>query len=390
MALEHDLDWNNINYENTQIFIPPITRGKVIRVYSGDIIEIATKIHFINDNLIYRFMIHLDGISATRINPLIKLQNENGNESKNKLYEFIYGKIINLSNISVDKHGKIYATIFLEKINVNDWLIQYKYAFKCKKYKKRRMSESNSNIYDSPKKNINNISSLYSSNQTNMYPLLYNLPSVNNSHSNDSNDTKYLSQKSKVNTNNYISMLPIINSNQTITNYRPNSSNSSSLIQTDCFLSHNWGENHKNHNIVLLINEAIQKRGLNTWFDENKIDGNIRYKMAEGIDNTKCFVVFITKEYRDKVNGIDMKDNCKYEFTYAMNQLGSQNMIPIIMEIEMKDTKLWKGELGAALGNMLFIDFSDENMSEIEKEKKYDELYKRIRKIIFRNNRNTR
>jgi hypothetical protein len=102
--------------------------------------------------------------------------------------------------------------------------------------------------------------------------------------------------------------------------------------------------------------------------------------MAEGIDNTKCIVVFITREYRDKVNGIDMKDNCKYEFTYAMNQLGSQNMIPVIMEKEMRETNKWKGELGAALGSMLYVDLS----VDVEIEKKYDELYKRIRHVIHR------
>jgi hypothetical protein len=43
------------------------------------------------------------------------------------------------------------------------------------------------------------------------------------------------------------------------------------------------------------INDALKKRGMQTWFDENKIDGNIRYKMAEGIDKTRCYIVFNTK-----------------------------------------------------------------------------------------------
>jgi hypothetical protein len=138
--------------------------------------------------------------------------------------------------------------------------------------------------------------------------------------------------------------------------------------------------------MVSEVNMALKKRGLNTWFDENKIDGNIRYKMAEGIDNTKCVVVFITKEYRDKVNNMDMKDNCKYEFSYAVNQLGPQNMIPVIMQEEMRDNHKWKGELGAALGSMLYIDLS-EDVSIIEFENKYDELYKRIKHIIDRENK---
>jgi hypothetical protein len=89
----------------------------------------------------------------------------------------------------------------------------------------------------------------------------------------------------------------------------------------------------------------------------------------------------------EKGGGIDMKDNCKYEFTYAVNQLGAQNMIPIIMESEMKDPRKWKGELGAALGSMLYIDFSSDFFSNNvveEMEKKYDELYRKIQQLLNR------
>ena len=226
--------------------------------------------------------------------------------------------------------------------------MKYNYASKCKNGRKRRVSESDT----------------YSHSHSDKNALV--LPSI---------DTIL----SKTNDLGSVS-LPILQ----IT--RQNTINS--IIQSDCFLSHNWGEKNINHQRVHTINVELQKRGLKTWFDENKIDGNIRYKMAEGIDNTKCVVVFITKEYRDKVNGLDMKDNCKYEFSYAMNQLGSQNMISVIMEPEMKETNKWKGELGAALGSMLFVDFSSTSpLSEIELGKKYDELYKRIKHIIHRSER---
>ena len=137
------------------------------------------------------------------------------------------------------------------------------------------------------------------------------------------------------------------------------------------------------------VNRELQKRGWKTWFDENQMDGNIRFRMAEGIDNTKCVVVFITREYRDKVNGIDMTDNCKYEFSYAMNQLGSQNMIPVVLETEMRDTKKWKGELGAALGSMLYVDLSPTSLMKEETmlELKYEEITRRIRKIVEREKR---
>lgn len=298
-----------------------------------------TKIPFFNENIetasLYSFIIHLDSVVAP------KLIND---PAKDALYKKIYGKVVELRNVSCDKHGKIYANVFIGNEFINEWLLKNDYVVSCKNNNKRRVSESDSHNYDKtklllPKLNVSIESILESS----------------------------LSSQKK---NNYL--LPSIE--------RQNTDNTLLTIQTDCFLSHNWGENHINHLKVKTINDILKQRGLKTWLDENKIDGNIRFKMAEGIDNTKCIVVFITREYRDKVNGIDMKDNCKYEFTYAMNQFGSQNMIPVIMEPEMRETNKWKGELGAALGSMLYIDFTVE--SEIEK--KYDELYKRIRHVIHR------
>ncbi len=36
--------------------------------------------------------------------------------------------------------------------------------------------------------------------------------------------------------------------------------------------------------------------------------------MAEGLENTECVIVFVTKVYEQKINGYDARDNCKYEF----------------------------------------------------------------------------
>jgi hypothetical protein len=61
----------------------------------------------------------------------------------------------------------------------------------------------------------------------------------------------------------------------------------------------------------------------------------------------------------DKVNGNDERDNCKVEFQYAFNHLGSQKMVAVVMESEIKDAKEWTGVLGAALGSHLYIDMVD-------------------------------
>ena len=55
--------------------------------------------------------------------------------------------------------------------------------------------------------------------------------------------------------------------------------------QTDVFLSHNWGpdsESRDNHERVAVVNEALKGAGYETWFDNDRMHGNIAQRMAEG------------------------------------------------------------------------------------------------------------
>ena len=334
------------------MFVPPIYSGKVLKIYTGDTFVLATKILFLEEIAqMYQFTIHLDSVTA----PIDKVP---GGTAKEALIQKIEHQVVQLRDISTDRHGKIYAKVFLAEENVNEWLLKNNYVTKSQNGKKRRMSESDSIL---------------------SVPSAPSLPSIRHYSCKDI----IPENANSLTIDNFI--LPIIQRQNT------NLSTTSTSIKTDCFLSHNWGEQNKNHHFVKRVNMELQKRGLKTWFDENQMDGNIRFRMAEGIDNTKCVVVFITKEYRDKVNGIDMTDNCKYEFSYAMNQLGSQNMIPVILEAEMRDTKKWKGELGAALGSMMYVDLSlaslNKEINDTMLELKYEDISRKIRKMVEREKR---
>jgi hypothetical protein len=80
------------------------------------------------------------------------------------------------------------------------------------------------------------------------------------------------------------------------------------------FLTHDWGEEAKNHRRVSKINDILKsKYGLITWFDEDRMEGNIRNKMAKGIENSLSMIMFITSRYERKVTegDDDIRDNCK-------------------------------------------------------------------------------
>lgn len=162
-----------------------------------------------------------------------------------------------------------------------------------------------------------------------------------------------------------------------------NNSEAEPIVLTDCFLTHDWGIDEKersNHNRVARVNKYLKDKGLITWFDEDRMEGNVRRKMTEGIDNTLCMVVFITDRYRNKVNGSEDRDNCRYEFTYGVEQQGPQRMVPVVMEDRMLNSREWKQELGAALGGKLYVNMVSDD--EVEFEARCEELYGRIRSVI--------
>jgi hypothetical protein len=128
----------------------------------------------------------------------------------------------------------------------------------------------------------------------------------------------------------------------------------------DAFLTHNWGSGGINHAKVSRINKQLKELGLKTWFDEEKLSGNIRQGLADAISNSNCFVVFITKEYELKVNSNNPEDSCYYEFNFASSngKLTSKKMVAVVLEASMKDPWKWSGRLSAELGTHLYVDFS--------------------------------
>ena len=129
-------------------------------------------------------------------------------------------------------------------------------------------------------------------------------------------------------------------------------------LYTDVFLSHNWEEDSVNHKKVSLINKKLVELGYKTWFDENNMLGCIDEKMAQGIEHTEAVIVFLTREYHEKANGKNARDNCKKEFIYASKKQTRSKMIPVVMEECMLNSKTWSGLVGINLCREMYVDMS--------------------------------
>jgi hypothetical protein len=160
------------------------------------------------------------------------------------------------------------------------------------------------------------------------------------------------------------------------------SSSSKKVKHWNCFMTHNWGIGNENHLKVKRINDAIQKQGVITWFDEERMSGETRQQMVEGIENSDIIVVFITDAYRNKINQGDSRDNCRFEFKHAFEQKGAELMIPVVMETGMRNAREWTGVLGAALSTHLYIDFSSSFNDDAVFDAKITELVNRITSLL--------
>lgn len=136
----NDVELDNIEYKDTKPFVPPVTSGKVIKVYDGDTITIASKLPIANSP-VYRFSVRLSGIDSAEMKGKTFAEKEEAIKARDALRALILGKTVTLRNVSTEKYGRVLATVYLGDVNICDWMLQHKYALPYDGGKKHRPSE---------------------------------------------------------------------------------------------------------------------------------------------------------------------------------------------------------------------------------------------------------
>lgn len=120
------------------------------------------------------------------------------------------------------------------------------------------------------------------------------------------------------------------------------------------FASHDWGVDGANHKRVGNVVKELRSKGIDVWFDESHMKGNILNAMCRGIDESDVILVFVTNSYIGKVNGRNEADNVRREFMYASQY--SEKMLPIYFDTTLPAK--WMGPVGMLLGSRLYTDLS--------------------------------
>ena len=125
-----DPDFSEVVWKNTTPFVPPVTGGKVIKVYDGDTITIATTLPFAdeNKNTVWRFSTRLNGIDCPEIKGKCESEKRVAQIAKEKLSDLILNKTVELKDVQMEKYGRLLATVVYNNKNLNEWMVEQRLA----------------------------------------------------------------------------------------------------------------------------------------------------------------------------------------------------------------------------------------------------------------------
>ena len=119
---------DNLNPKDLPLFIPPLKGGKVIKVYDGDTITIASRVPGLYNSPIYKFSVRLNGIDTPEMKGKNEEEKEIAVKARDALSERIMGKEIRLENVQTEKYGRLLCEVYLGNDHLNKWMIDERYA----------------------------------------------------------------------------------------------------------------------------------------------------------------------------------------------------------------------------------------------------------------------
>jgi endonuclease YncB( thermonuclease family) len=119
---------DNLNPKDLPLFIPPLKTGKVIKVYDGDTITIASRVPGLYNSPIYKFSVRLNGIDTPEMKGKNEEEKEIAVKARDALSERIMGKEIRLENVQTEKYGRLLCEVYLGNVHLNKWMIDERYA----------------------------------------------------------------------------------------------------------------------------------------------------------------------------------------------------------------------------------------------------------------------
>ena len=110
------------SYEDTTKFITPISNGVVVKVYDGDSFILAAKLPY-DSSPLFRFSVRMRGVISPEITSVNPKFREQAKISRDALSRLIFNKNVTLANIKIDRFGNIISNVYLDGVDVSQWMI---------------------------------------------------------------------------------------------------------------------------------------------------------------------------------------------------------------------------------------------------------------------------
>ena len=121
---------HNVTLENTIPYFPPITCGKVVKVYDGDTIHIASdEVPCPIPDKIYRFQIRIKHIDTPEIRTKNEKEKNLARLAKYAMEQLVLNKFVTLEEVEHEsKWGRILAVVKINGESVADTMIESGHA----------------------------------------------------------------------------------------------------------------------------------------------------------------------------------------------------------------------------------------------------------------------
>jgi len=117
----------NLNPRNMSKFVPPIHRGRVVKVYDGDTITIGSYLPHHNSEL-FKFSVRLRGIDCPELKTKDKDEKYIAEQARDFIKDIVLDEMVTLKEVDTEKYGRILADVLYKNQSLKDLLLEKRYA----------------------------------------------------------------------------------------------------------------------------------------------------------------------------------------------------------------------------------------------------------------------
>lgn len=116
----------SILYDETVPFVPDVSEGVVLKVYDGDTFTIGFYQSY--SKIPYRILVRMKGIDTPELKDNDIRKMARARSAQKFLSSVILGKTVQLTDVSMEKYGRLLSQVYCEGVHVNQLMMDEHYA----------------------------------------------------------------------------------------------------------------------------------------------------------------------------------------------------------------------------------------------------------------------